>query len=162
VRSWRARILIAVLVAAVAAQFVPLHPDNPPATAALVAPVPVQSVLQRACFDCHSNDTRWPWYAHVAPVAWFVVDHVREGRTELNFSTCGQLPAAKQVKLPRRCWHQVEKGAMPLRSYLWMHSAARLTDRDRAVLREWAASAPAAPRAETGGAASTEHERDRD
>jgi hypothetical protein len=162
VRSWRARILIGVLVAVVAAQFVPLVPDTPPATAALVAPVPVQAVLQRACFDCHSNDTRWPWYAHVAPVAWFVVDHVRDGRAEVNFSTCGQLPAAQQVKLPHKCWRQVEKGAMPLQSYLWMHPAARLTDGDRAVLREWAASAPAAPRAATGGAASTEHERDRD
>jgi hypothetical protein len=162
VRSWRARILIAVLVAAVAAQFVPLHPDNPPATAALVAAVPVQAVLQRACFDCHSNDTRWPWYAHVAPVAWFVVDHVREGRARLDFSTCGQLPEEKQAKLPRKCWHQVEKGAMPLASYLWIHRGARLTEADRALLRDWAGSAPAAARGDAGRSGAPEHERDRD
>jgi hypothetical protein len=162
VRSWRARGLAALLLAAVAAQFVPLRPDNPPVTAVLVAPAPVQAVLQRSCADCHSNETRWPWYAHVAPVAWLVVDHVHEGRAQLNFSTCGQLPEAKLAKLPRRCWHQVEKGDMPLASYLWIHRGARLTDADRAALRDWAASAPPAGPQEAGGASPPASGRDHD
>jgi hypothetical protein len=161
-RSWRARGLAALLVALVAAQFVPLRPDNPPVTSLLTTPAPVQAVLSRSCYDCHSNETRWPWYAEVAPVAWFVVDHVREGRAKLNFSTAGQLPDAKQAKLPRKCWHQVEKGEMPLSSYLWIHRGARLTEADRAAVRDWAASAPPAGPGDSGGPSAPENGGDDD
>jgi len=129
VRSWRARILIAVLVAAVAAQFVPLHPDNPPATAALVAPVPVQSVLQRACFDCHSNETVWPWYSYVAPVSWLVYRDTMDGRRRLNFSEWNnpQRGAGEITEI-------IQEGEMPPMIYLPMHPSALLTSAEKQQL----------------------------
>lgn len=141
-RSWRSRLLAAILAVLVAVQFVPLRPDNPPVTAVLAVPEPVQAVLGRACYDCHSNATRWPWYAHVAPVGWLMVEHVRDGRAELNFSAAASLPPERRERLPARVWHEVEEGKMPLRSYQWLHRDARLTAADRAALAAWAATAP--------------------
>ena len=144
-RSKRARILAALAAAWVAVQFVPLRPDNPPVTGALSAPGPVQLVLRRACADCHSNETRWPWYAHVAPVGWLMVEHVRDGRAELNLSRWAELSPEQQARARSRAWHEVEEGKMPLPSYLWLHRAARLSAADRAALQAWAAGAPAGP-----------------
>jgi len=67
-------------------QFVPVDRSNPPVVADLQAPVDVKSVLQRSCYDCHSNEVKWPWYSYVAPVSWLVAHDVKEGREELNFS----------------------------------------------------------------------------
>jgi len=81
-----------VLAGVLVAQFFGPVPTNPPTDpdAALFARVHVRknaaSVLQRACRDCHSNDTQWPWYSHVAPVSWFVIDHVNHGRSHFNYS----------------------------------------------------------------------------
>lgn len=139
-RSRRSRLLAALVVLLVAVQFVPLRPDNPPATAAFGVPEPLQPVLRRACYDCHSNETRWPWYAHVAPVGWLVVEHVRDGRAELNLSNAAALPPDRLARLPRKIWHEVEEGKMPLRSYVWLHRDARLTAAERAALAAWAAA----------------------
>jgi len=126
------------VAAGAAAQCVPLRPDNPPVTGGLTAPGPVQAVLRRACFDCHSNETRWPWYAHVAPVGWLMVEHVHDGRAALNFSHWSELAPERQTRARRRTWSEVEEGKMPLRSYLWMHRDARLAVADRARLQAWA------------------------
>ena len=98
----------------------------------------VAAVLERSCNDCHSSETRWPWYSNVSPVSWFLKTHVDEGRRELNFSEWGgYAPRRRERKLHEIC-EQVESGEMPLRSYLPLHPSARLSDEDRRLLCDWA------------------------
>jgi len=86
-------------------------------------------LARRACFDCHSNETRWPWYAKVAPVSWFTYRHVQHGRRALNFSEWD-----RPQREAREAAEEVEKGAMPLRSYLFAHPEAKLTLAERETL----------------------------
>lgn len=97
----------------------------------------VGAIFDRACNDCHSSKTDWPWYSQVAPVSWWLKDHVDEGRRELSFSEWGTYPRRKaSVKLKEIC-EQVEAGEMPLKSYLLMHPAAKLSDADKKLICEW-------------------------
>ena len=98
----------------------------------------VASILDRSCNDCHSNQTRWPWYSNIAPVSWFVADHVNEGRKELNFSDWAQYNAADQAGLLKQMCQEVKAGAMPLRSYLRLHWGAELSSEDKRTLCDWA------------------------
>lgn len=133
--------LILLLVAAlVAVQFVPVKRENPPVEADIAASSEVKAVLRRACYDCHSNETEWPWYSRVAPVSWLVSRDVTKGREELNFSTFGNLPPEKRKKKIHEAWEEVEEGKMPLAIYTRLHGDAKLSDPDRAVLRAWAAA----------------------
>ncbi|MEJ2720875.1 MAG: heme-binding domain-containing protein, partial [bacterium] len=81
------RFLIVLAVLVVAIQFVPIDRSNPPIGENINAPAAVTRILRESCYDCHSNETRWPWYAYVAPVSWMLSLHVHEGRDHLNFST---------------------------------------------------------------------------
>jgi hypothetical protein len=121
-----------------AIQLVPLSRTNPPVVAPLVAPPGVQAVLDRSCMDCHSHATRWPWYAHVAPVSWFVVHDVNHARSHLNFSRWGEYSEKKRRHKAHAIQDAIGEGEMPLTTYLWMHPAARLSAADEATLRAWA------------------------
>jgi mono/diheme cytochrome c family protein len=85
-----------------------------------------RALAKRACFDCHSNETTWPWYSHVAPISWFVQGHVDDGRRALNFSEWDH-PSKHAQKAGR----EVKNGEMPLSSYLLLHPEARLSDAER-------------------------------
>lgn len=122
--------------------FQPLK-TNPPVTADIAAPPEVKAILKRSCYDCHSHETVWPWYASVAPASWVVVEDVLEGRRNLNFSTWDKYTGAKQAKLLREIVKEVEEGAMPLGKYTFLHPGAKLTRSDIAVLRGWAGNPPA-------------------
>ncbi len=100
-------------------------------------PAEVLSVLKRACFDCHSRETKWPWYTNLTPVSWFVADHVKEGREHVDFSILGALPKDRQAKILHECEEEVEEGHMPIDSYVWLHSEAKLSDADRKLIVEW-------------------------
>jgi len=97
----------------------------------------VEAILERSCRDCHSSETVWPWYSHVAPASWFLQWHVDEGRRELSFSEWATYPKRKRERKLHEMCQQVESGEMPLRSYLPLHPSARLSDEDRRVLCEW-------------------------
>lgn len=97
----------------------------------------VASILDRSCRDCHSNKTVWPWYTQVAPVSWWLVNHVNEGRQDLNISEFGKLPRDRQDRKLRQICDEVTDGQMPLSSYLPMHPAARLSDQDKQTLCDW-------------------------
>jgi hypothetical protein len=86
-------------------------------------PAEVSAILDRSCRDCHSNDTRWPWYSNVAPVSWWVIDHVDHARSHFNFSEWARYNSREQQRLLEQACELVSKGAMPLPSYLWMHDA---------------------------------------
>jgi hypothetical protein len=97
----------------------------------------VASIFDRSCRDCHSNKTVWPWYTHVAPVSWWMTDHVNQGRKDLNLSEWGQLPHDRQDRKLRDICDEVEEGMMPLSSYLPMHPTARLSEQDKKTLCDW-------------------------
>lgn len=132
----RAAVVVATLLAAI--QFVPVQRDNPPVRSDVGAPPEVATLLRAACYDCHSNETRWPWYSRVAPVSWFVAHHVQEGRRELDFSDWPTLDYTAQDELLRGVARQVDKGKMPLASYRWGHPEARLDARQREIVVRWA------------------------
>ena len=101
-------------------------------------PADVQPLLAGACYDCHSNRTRYPWYARVQPVGWWLNHHVHQGRRELNFSEFGAYPAKRAARKLDAIVDEVEHGDMPLHSYTWMHPDARLTAAQRKLITTWA------------------------
>lgn len=132
---WRSRLAIASLVLlglVLVAQIVPYGRDhtNPPVQAEPTWDSPTTRALaERACFDCHSNQTQWPWYSNVAPMSWLVQNHVDEGRGVLNFSewSRGNSEAGEAAET-------VRERQMPPRSYVLLHPEARLTDAEREQL----------------------------
>ena len=126
------RLFLLMVLLMVAIQFVPYGPahDNPKVTQEPDWDTPfTRELAQRACFDCHSNETKWPWYSWVAPFSWLVQHDVEEGREHLNFSEWD-----KEQKHADEAAHEVEEGEMPLPYYTWLHGDAKLDDKERANL----------------------------
>ena len=121
-------------------QLVPIERNNPTVTQEMPAPNEVRDILKRSCYDCHSNQTVWPWYSHLAPVKFMVQHHVDEGRAKLNFSTWDQPQGEEQGEAPEEIMEVIDKGEMPTWDYLLMHGNARLSQKDIATLRAWAAT----------------------
>lgn len=133
-----AKIGLGVVGVLVVMQVIRPERDNPPVTGDVGAPPEVAALLKRACYDCHSNETVWPWYTNVAPVSWFTAHHVHEGRGELNFSEwAGYADKRKRHKL-EEIEEQVRTGEMPIDNYVWMHPEAKLTDEEKKVIEAWA------------------------
>lgn len=137
-RKRAGRLAVALAALAVTIQFVPVDRADPPVVRDVGAPAPVAALLHRACYDCHSNLTRWPWYSRVAPVSWFVADHVHDGRKALNFSDWPALDLDAQDELLRHIAKQVDEGHMPLASFRLAHPGARLTRAERDTITAWA------------------------
>lgn len=97
----------------------------------------VTAIFDRSCRDCHSNKTVWPWYSNMAPVSWWMIDHVNHGRTHLNSSEWGKLDRDKQDRRLREICDEVMEARMPLPSYLPMHPAAKLSEQDKKTLCDW-------------------------
>ena len=100
----------------------------------------VETILNRSCVDCHSNRTRWPWYTNVAPVSWFVIGHVNDGRRDLNLSEWGNYDKRKQTTRLNQMCELAKTGAMPLSSYTPLHPGSKLSGDDVKALCEWAES----------------------
>ena len=133
-----------------ALQLVPVERANPPVESDVPAPANVRAALRRACYDCHSNETVWPWYSRVAPMSFLITHDVNAGREELNFSTWNQMATREQVKKLKKSWETVAEGEMPPWFYLPMHRDAALSIQDRAALRAWAVGATAATASNVG------------
>lgn len=103
-------------------------------------PADVKNVLQKACYDCHSNNTTYPWYNNIQPVAWFLVKHVKDGKKELNFDEFVNTPLRRQYHKLEEVEEQVKEGEMPLKSYTIIHKDAVLTDTEKNALYAWVAS----------------------
>jgi hypothetical protein len=103
-------------------------------------PVParVQDLLRRACYDCHSNHTNYPWYAEVQPVRWWLDSHINDGKRHLNFSEFGSYPVTRAAKKAATIADEVEQHSMPLKSYTWVHAEARLSAAEIRLLADWA------------------------
>lgn len=129
-----------VFMAFIAIQFVPVDRSNPPGAMEVSAPPEVMALLRRSCYDCHSNETRWPWYGYVAPLSWLIEKDIRDGRDQLNFSTWDQYSARKRARSIDEIYEVAAAGEMPLPIYLITHGDARLSPQDLVLLRAWAAS----------------------
>ena len=100
----------------------------------------VAAILDRSCNDCHSNKTRWPWYSHVAPVSWFVITHVDEGRQNMNFSEWGKYSQRDADALLKQSCREVRAEVMPLSSYTPLHPGSKLSAEDIKALCDWTES----------------------
>jgi hypothetical protein len=116
-----------------------IHPDikNPPVTGDFQGPPEIMAIMRRACYDCHSNETNLRWYDKIAPVYWQVAEHVKEGRSGLNFSNWQKMaPVDRQAKLWEAV-NQIIAGAMPIKSYELVHSSAKLSIEDIRALKAY-------------------------
>ena len=137
--------VLLVLAAAgfIAIQFIRPTFTNPPVVesetlaATTVVPPEVEQILTRSCNDCHSNQTFYPWYAHVTPFNWFLADHIEEGRRQLNFNRWNTYTREQKIHRLDELCEVVEEGSMPLPSYLWIHYDAKLTKSESELLCSW-------------------------
>ena len=135
-------VVIGVVLLVIAIQFIPVDRDNPPATARIGGPGAVVAILERSCYDCHSNETRWPWYSRVAPVSWVIARDVREGREQLNFSRWAEYTQKEKARHSDEILDEVSKGGMPLKAYVLLHREAKMKPGDVDVLRTWVGAGP--------------------
>jgi DNA replicative helicase MCM subunit Mcm2 (Cdc46/Mcm family) len=140
----RKKILITVAVLLVIIQFI--HPERNKAsepqanalTTLIKVPDNIKNIFAKACNDCHSNNTRYPWYSRIQPVDWWMNNHVREGKRELNFDEYASKSLRYQYHKMEEIVDEVKEGEMPLDSYTWMHRDARLTETEKKEVIDWA------------------------
>jgi hypothetical protein len=155
---WFIRVVTAFFLVALLSQAIRPARTNPPIVPAdtlearLAVPPDVHAILDRACMDCHSNRTVWPWYSEVAPVSWFLVHHVNVGRRELNLSNWAQYPANRAARKLKRSCTEVTLGEMPIWNYVLLHRNAKLSADDVATLCRWAKATSQALGAPSGPA----------
>ena len=137
-QQWLTRFAVALVALLVAVQFLPVDRPNPPERGKPPAPAEVQALLRRACFDCHSNETRWPWYSHIAPVSLLIARDVKNGRKEVNFSSWEKYDERRKARKLQEIAKEVSKGEMPLFYYLPLHPEAKLTAAERDLIVKWA------------------------
>jgi hypothetical protein len=128
------KISVILLVAFILIQFFPIDKNNPAPTPQMDfltiknTPESTANLIRNGCYDCHSNETKYLWYSNVQPIAWFLQDHIEEGRKELNFSTFATYEPKRQAHKLAEAIEQIEKGEMPLDSYIIAHSEAKFSE----------------------------------
>jgi hypothetical protein len=143
-------VLLALIVFLVVAQFVPVERTNPPfdpsetLQATLQPPSHVSAILERSCRDCHSNETRWPWYSRVAPISWLLAGDVSEGRNHMNLSEWGRLSSRRAGNYLEEICEEVTSGSMPQGKYVLLHPDAKLSQQDVDAICGWTETARAA------------------
>lgn len=140
----KSKILLSLLIVVVLIQLIRPMPnlsdDNSKSIAtAYVVPDNIQKMIQRACADCHSNNTNYPWYSKIQPVAWWLNHHIEEGKAELNFSTFATYSLKKQAHKLHEVVEMIEENEMPLSSYTLIHKEAILNEVGKNELKNWAA-----------------------
>jgi hypothetical protein len=146
-KKWLKRGGVAVILGAAALQLTNPPRTNPPVPtgrdllAAGPPPPEVAALLKSACYNCHSYETKWPWYSHIAPFSWQITGHVNDARDAMNFSDWPHDEPSRVRKRWRHIADAVEDREMPLPSYALIHPDARLTDQQRAQLVQWARQA---------------------
>ena len=100
-------------------------------------PADVESILKTSCYDCHSNNTVYPWYAQIQPAAWWLADHIKEGKKELNFSEFASYRIGRQYRKLEEINKEVKEDEMPLESYLWIHKNSKLSEQQKLTLANW-------------------------
>lgn len=142
--NWIKKILLLLLLLFIAIQFIqPGRNKSGQVQATDIAKTisisgRVSALLKTACYDCHSNNTNYPWYAYVQPIGWVLNNHILDGREQLNFNEFGSYSLRRQQSKLKSIASQVSDGSMPLSSYTCVHKNARLTKKDKNLIMEWA------------------------
>jgi hypothetical protein len=134
---WTKKIFMMLVIGLLAIQFIPVEQSNPSDRNRFAAPAEVETILRRACYDCHSNETRWPWYARVAPISLLLARDVKEGRRELNFSIWDSYEQRRKTRKLKEIIKEVDEGDMPPWYYVPVHPDAKLSQRDREAIVKW-------------------------
>ncbi len=134
---------ILILVVFIVIQFIPVQfnhgniMDKSSISKIHQVPKRVQSMLKASCYDCHSNRTVYPWYSRVQPIRLFLEKHIDEGKAELNFDEFGSYSKRRQKNKLKSIIRQIENDEMPLKSYLILHSEAKLSPEERNAIKIW-------------------------
>jgi hypothetical protein len=120
-------------------QFIPINRENPETVPnnELKANSEVTAILKKSCYDCHSNNTSWPWYSYISPIKFLVEHDVEEGRSEMNFSEWNSYSAKKQKHKLKEIIEEIEEGEMPMPVYLITNSEAKVTEDELNTLKNW-------------------------
>jgi hypothetical protein len=141
------KFLIGLLLLLTIAQFIQPSHNNGAAEAftdithAVQVPDSIMSILKTSCYDCHSNHTDYPWYSKITPVNWWLEHHVNEGKRDLNFSTFTNYSFKRKNKKLEQTADLVKKHEMPLDSYLWIHTDAKLNETQIKMITDWTQTA---------------------
>ncbi|MCF7823815.1 MAG: heme-binding domain-containing protein [Candidatus Marinimicrobia bacterium] len=133
-------VIIAVVGVILIMQLIPVNQINPPVVQRADLPAEVKTILVESCFDCHSNETKWPWYSRIAPGSFLITHDVIEGREHLNFSDFSNLNAFDSTDIAEEIIEVLDEGEMPILPYLLLHPDASLSDSETRVLKDWAKS----------------------
>lgn len=137
------KILVVILVAFIIIQFFPIDKTNKPVDKGMdflqikKTPSQISKLINNSCYDCHSDETKYPWYANIAPASWWVKNHINEGRKHLNFSTFAMYEPKRQINKMEECVEMLQKHEMPLESYYLGHQDAKLSDSERQELIQY-------------------------
>lgn len=137
------KILIGLLAILIVIQFI--HPKRNQSNSlsendiskTYALPAGVHEILVKKCYDCHSNNTQYPWYSYVQPVDWWLDSHVNEGKEHLDFSEFKTYPEKRAKHKLEEVSEEITEGHMPLESYLWIHKEARVTAEELKVINDW-------------------------
>lgn len=133
----RRMFFVLLILAFIGIQFIEVERANPPVVADLNAPTEVKLIFKNSCYDCHSNETKWPWYCKIAPASWLISKDVINGRKHLNFSEWENFFSDKRYKLKKEIWEEIVQGEMPLDLYTLMHPSAKLDVIQKNIIKKW-------------------------
>ena len=137
------RIFLSLLLVFVAMQFIrpARNKSNEVQEADLIkhfnVPTKAAAILKTSCYDCHSNNTRYPWYTNIQPAGWLLANHIKDGKEELNFSEFANNSQRKQLSKLKATQNSIKDGSMPLPSYTLIHTDAKLSKESKAVILNW-------------------------
>ena len=137
------KILLAIVALLVLIQFIRIDKTNPEVVlkndfiTVTNPPENIATILKTSCYDCHSNESKYPWYTNISPIAWWVKHHINEGREELNFSEWATFTDKRKKHKLEECFEMVEEAEMPLESYLITHGEAKLSATQKEELIEF-------------------------
>lgn len=135
--------ILLLLIAVVGIQFMPTTRNQSNEvyetdfTKTFIVPNNVQNLLKNSCYDCHSNNTNYPWYNLIQPVSWFLENHIKEGKKELNFNEFGAYSIRMQKSKLKSVINQIKENKMPLPTYALIHKDAKLSEADKELLIRW-------------------------
>jgi hypothetical protein len=136
-------ILLILVVIFIAIQFFRIDTTNPKSDphkdffTVSNPPEDIKTIFKNSCYDCHSDQTEYPWYSHIAPVSWLLKSHIDEGRENLNFSEWGDYSTDEQNEILEICQEKIKAEEMPLSAYTMMHSNAKLDEKKKTLLFDW-------------------------
>lgn len=124
-----------VILVLIGIQFIPVERTNPPVQSEVNAPAEIRAIFKKACYDCHSNETKWVWYTKVAPSSFLAVKDVNDGRKHLNFS---EWDINKEIKVKGEIWDEIREEQMPPWQYKIFHNETKLSIAEKDLIRSWA------------------------